>query len=105
MRLRCACAGASAKFCVIPIAMPASIPINKITTLTHIINEPIIAVSLSGCGFLKPQAERELTGPRLCDLMSRAGLAYLCLGREPLKRFKGDDSRGKACLGMEETFR
>jgi hypothetical protein len=36
------------------MAMPASMPINRITTLTHIINDPIIGLSLSSSGFCKP---------------------------------------------------
>jgi hypothetical protein len=34
--------------------MPASIPINNTTTLTHIINDPIIGLSLSVYGFCRP---------------------------------------------------
>jgi hypothetical protein len=31
-----------------PMAMPASIPTSRTTTLRHIINDPIISVSLFG---------------------------------------------------------
>jgi hypothetical protein len=46
------------KFCVIPIAMPASIPSSKTTTLTHIINDPIIGLSLFVLDFTGRPAER-----------------------------------------------
>jgi hypothetical protein len=48
----------------------------------RIINDPIIMASLAvGWGLLSRLAEPKLTRcPRLCDLMSPAGLAYLSLG-------------------------
>jgi hypothetical protein len=59
-------------------------PISRITTLMHIINDPIISLSSGfrwdlqagwGPGFTR--------GPRLCDLMSWEGLAYVFLATEP----------------------
>jgi hypothetical protein len=81
---------ASTKFCWMPIPMPASMPNSSTTTLTHIINDPIISLSFRfRLGVESRSGEPKLTRyPRLCDLMSRKGLAYLFLGIEPLKRFE-----------------
>src|SRR5260370_21179186 len=71
-----------------PVAMPASIPNSKTTTLRHIIS----VVSLGG---LKSHSgELGLTHrPRLCDLMSPGGLAYLILGIGTLDWLKGQGRR------------
>jgi membrane protein DedA with SNARE-associated domain len=44
--------------------------------------------------------------PRLCDLMSRKGLAYLFLGIEPIEGFKGETGSGRGrAFGMEDLAR
>jgi hypothetical protein len=55
----------------------------------QIINDPTIRRSRFSVGICMPW-ELELTRiPRLCDLMSPTGLAYLFLGIEPVERFNG----------------
>jgi hypothetical protein len=67
--------------------MPASIPTSKTTTLTHIISDPIIFPRLL-LWVESRSGEPELTPcPRLCDLMSPMGLAYLILGIGTVERF------------------
>jgi hypothetical protein len=65
-----------------PMTMPASIPTSKTTTLRRIISDPIVRRSLFRLAGLKSHSgEPGLTHrPRLCDLMSPRGLAYLILG-------------------------
>jgi hypothetical protein len=65
-----------------PIVMPASMPTSRITTLVHIINDPIISFPQVSSGNCK-LVENLTHHPRLCDLMSWKGLAYLFLGTEP----------------------
>src|SRR5471032_951570 len=43
--------------------------------------------------------------PRLCDLMSRKGLAYLFLARDPYKGSKAQGSRRGRSFGMEDFGR
>ena len=51
-------------------------------------------------------ALREITfDPRLCDLMSRIGLAYLFLGCVPLERFIRGSTERKAHDEMEDLAR
>jgi hypothetical protein len=70
--------------------MPASIPTRRTTALVHIINDPIMGLSLTFRWDFASLWKPELThDPRLCDLMSRNRLAYLFLGNEPVERFKG----------------
>ena len=63
------------------MAMPSSMPISRITTLTHIINDPIMRTSSCVCVGQCKRVGVVVTiahDPwRLCDLKSRKGLAYL----------------------------
>ncbi len=90
--------------------MPASSPISRTTAPAHIVNDPIVGLSFLALplGIASRSGEPELThGPRLCDLMSRKGLAYLFLGIESQERFKAwkRDSRQGRAFGMEDFTR
>jgi membrane protein DedA with SNARE-associated domain len=82
--------------------MPSTIPSERTTTLTHIVNDPMITTSFGSFGDL--QAGGNVIAHNhvaLCDLKSRKRPAYLLSGSEVAKRFKtapGQEGR----LGMED---
>jgi hypothetical protein len=74
------------------MTIPATMPASRIITLKRIIRDPIIRLPrfFVVAGGESRRVEPKLTHrPRLCDLMSLIGLAYLILGFETVKKVQG----------------